>query len=78
MKNNKFQRQKVEYNRQLGHKIINDKINFYLTKINKQNFEKINYDVKSFVKRNKQKYGIKNILKNERIYNQTINILQKN
>tara|TARA_B100001248_G_C27295656_1_gene414672 strand:+ start:419 stop:655 length:237 start_codon:yes stop_codon:yes gene_type:complete len=78
MKKSKTLRQKLEYNRQYGQTILNEKITNLLHKMNKQNYKLIHQNTNGFIKKTKQKYGIKNISKIERIYIQTINKLKQN
>ena len=78
MKNSKTFRQKLEYNRQCGQTILNEKITNLLHKMNKQNYKLIHQNTNGFIKKTKQKYGIKNISKIERIYIQTLNKLKQN
>jgi hypothetical protein len=77
MINLKQQRQTHEYNRQLGQNKINEKIKDSLQKINTINFKIINNDVKSFIRKHKQTYQIKNCCKLERTFIQTINKFSK-
>lgn len=69
----KFQRQKFEYTRQTGRKLIDEEYTRLRSVINKKNKEQINQMFLSNVKGIKRKYNVTNIGKAERCWTQFYN-----
>ena len=72
MRKFKHERQLFEYNRQCGQNIIRQKIIKSSKLLNNKNYNNIRLDVKSFIKKTKQHYNIKNVNKIEVQFDETI------
>lgn len=75
MKNriHKFQRQKYEYKKQVGRRLIDQEYNRIMKIVNLNNRHQLNKLFVSSVKTIKRKYNVKNIGKSERCWTQFYN-----